>query len=53
MKNEWDEKLKKINEEIEKIDLLLLKLKYDIQYNKTVMERLKKKKLEHLKKYRY
>jgi len=43
MKNEWDEKLKKINEEIEKIDLLLLKLKYDIQYNKTVMERLKKK----------
>lgn len=53
MKNEWEEKLKKINEEIERIDLLLLKIRFDIQYNTTVIERLKKKKLEHLKKYRY
>tara|TARA_R110000823_G_scaffold38389_1_gene103475 strand:- start:745 stop:906 length:162 start_codon:yes stop_codon:yes gene_type:complete len=53
MKNEWEERLKKINEEIERIDLLLLKLKFEIQYNTTVITRLKKKKLEHLKKYRY
>ena len=53
MMNDFEKRLNKINDDIEKKELEIVQLELQIKYLKTLIKNLQKKKLVLLKSYRY